>query len=272
MTDKSEKLQKAIEKQIEVMAALRHPVKGCPWDIEQDFDTIAPYTIEEAYEVYDAILHRDYAALKEELGDLVFQVAFHARMAEEAGMFDFTDVVEALNEKMVRRHPHVFGDVEFATPNEVLGNWEKLKAKEREDKIKHDDSVLAGVALPLPALSRAEKLSKRAARVGFDWANTDDVFAKLEEELAETREAIAENDTDHIEEEIGDVLFVLVNLARKLKIDPEKALRGANAKFERRFRAVEQSLKAKGRNINEASLEEMEALWVNAKLSERGEI
>jgi MazG family protein len=193
-------------------------------------------------------------------------------MAQEAGMFDFTDVIETLNEKMVRRHPHVFGDDAFATPSEVLGNWEKLKAKEREDKIKHDDSVLAGVALPLPALSRAEKLSKRAARVGFDWANTDDVFAKLEEEIAETHEAIAENDTDHIEEEIGDVLFVLVNLARKLKVDPEKALRGANTKFERRFRAVEQSLKSEGRSPKDASLDEMESLWIDAKRAERGEV
>ncbi len=260
----------AISKQIEIMAQLRNKDTGCPWDIEQDFDTIAPYTIEEAYEVQDAINRRDFSGLKEELGDLLFQVAFHSRMAEENEMFDFADVAHSLNEKMIARHPHVFGENEFANASQVLDNWEKLKSKERAQKISEDKSVLAGVALNLPALTRALKLSKRAARVGFDWGHTNDVFAKLDEELKETSEAINESDTTHIEEEIGDCLFVLVNLARKCHIDPEKALMGANSKFERRFRAIENALNAKGRDIHDSNLEEMEALWIEAKLNERG--
>lgn len=269
MKTNSERLQKALLKQIEIMAALRHPEDGCPWDIVQDFKTIAPYTIEEAYEVADAIQKQDFKALKEELGDLVFQVAFHARMAQEAGYFDFVDVVEGLNEKMVRRHPHVFGENDFASPNEVAENWEKLKAKEREEKLKHDNSILADVALPLPALSRAWKLSKRAARVGFDWPNSVAIFEKLEEEINETKEAIVEYDKNHIEEEIGDCLFVLTNLARKFDIDPENALKLTNEKFERRFRAIENALAKEGKNVNDASLDEMEKLWLDAKLRER---
>lgn len=264
-----ERLLQAIEKQIEIMARLRNKESGCPWDIVQDFDTIAPFTIEEAYEVQDAINRRDFQALKEELGDLLFQVAFHARMAEESEVFDFVDVAESLNDKMIRRHPHVFGNVDFESPTQVLENWEKLKTIERKTKIENDKSVLADVALNLPALTRALKLSKRAARVGFDWSEIDHVFEKLNEEISETKEAISENDPKHIEEEIGDCLFVLVNLARKCDIDPEKALMGANQKFERRFRAVENALNSMNKDIAATNLEEMEELWVNAKLAER---
>lgn len=272
MENDKKRLEKAIEKQIEIMAALRNPDGGCPWDLKQDFDTIAPYTVEEAYEVQDAIMQRDFNGLREELGDLVFQVAFHSRLAEEAGLFNFTEVVEGLNEKMVRRHPHVFGNQDIATPTEVLKNWEKLKAKEREDKLKGDNSVLAGIALPLPALTRAEKISKRAARVGFDWDNVAQIFDKLNEEVAETKEAIEENDPKHIEEELGDVLFVIVNLARKLKIDPEQALKGANAKFERRFRFIEDALQKDGKSPEDSNVDEMEKLWGDAKLMERSGI
>ncbi len=268
MSDNS-RLYSALVKQIEIMAKLRNKDTGCPWDIVQDFDTIAPYTIEEAYEVQDAINRRDFGALKEELGDLLFQVAFHSRMAEESQMFDFADVTEALNQKMIDRHPHVFGGSDFATPSQVLDNWEKLKSKEREAKIANDPSVLADVALNLPALTRALKLSKRAARVGFDWAVIDDVFEKLEEELAETKEAIIENDKNHIEEEVGDCLFVIVNLARKCGVDPEQALMNANRKFERRFRAVEKALINENKEIAKTPLQEMEDLWLKAKLSER---
>lgn len=267
--NKSQNLLAAIEKQIEIMAALRTPKTGCPWDLEQDFDTIAPFTIEEAYEVADAIKKRDFMALKEELGDLIFQVAFHSRMAEEAQLFDFTDVVEALNKKMVDRHVHVFGETDLSTPEEVLKNWENLKAKERDNKIKNDKSVLADVAITLPALSRAWKLSKRAARVGFDWQELDQIFEKLEEELKETKEAIEEKDNSHIEEEIGDCLFVLANLARKCDIDPEKALRLANDKFERRFRSIEIELEKIGKSPETSNIDEMEELWIKAKIIER---
>lgn len=269
MQNEDEKLFAAIKRQIEIMAALRHPDNGCPWDIVQDFDTIAPYTIEEAYEVHDAIQKRDFKALKEELGDLVFQVAFHARMAQEAKMFNFTDIVNDLNEKMISRHPHVFGENEFTNPAEVIENWENLKAKERLEKIKNDNSILADVAISLPALSRAWKLSKRAARVGFDWPDANEIFKKLDEEVKETKEAIEENDIAHISEEIGDCFFVLANLARKFDIDPEASLRNTNVKFERRFRAIEIALEKQGKNPKEASLEEMEKLWLDAKLSER---
>lgn len=266
---KSERLKAAIEKQIEIMAALRAPVGGCPWDIVQDFKSIAPYTIEEAYEVADAIEKEDFSALKEELGDLVFQVAFHSRMAEEASLFDFCEVVESLNAKMIARHPHVFGDNVFANPNEVIDNWEKLKANERAVKINNDKSILADVALSLPSLLRALKLSKRAARVGFDWSENSQIFDKLNEEIEETKEAISENDKAHIEEEIGDCLFVLANLARKNDIDPESALKKANIKFERRFRSIEAALEKLGKTPQTSNIDEMEALWLEAKLSER---
>jgi ATP diphosphatase len=254
---------------LDIMARLRDPQSGCPWDVAQTFGTIAPYTIEEAYEVADAIRRGAMDELKGELGDLLFQVVFHARMAEEANAFSFADVVAALNEKMIRRHPHVFGDQEIATAAAQTENWETIKAAERAARIADDPSVLANVPLALPALMRAEKLTKRAARVGFDWPTLDAVFDKLAEEIAETREAVAENDSDHVAEEIGDMLFVLANLARKAGVDPEEALRGANAKFERRFRHVEARLAADGRAPAEAGLDAMEALWLEAKALER---
>lgn len=265
------KLYELIQKQIEIMAALRTPIIGCPWDLEQSFDTIAPYTIEEAYEVADAINRKDFSDLKEELGDLFFQIAFHSRMAEEAELFKFEDVVETLNNKMIARHPHVFKtDTELGSAFEVLQNWEKLKAQEREAKNSSDKSILSGIANNLPALTRAEKISKRAARVGFDWENTKQIFDKLNEEINETKEAIDSNDKNHIEEEIGDMLFVLVNLARKLSIDPEKSLRNANLKFEKRFRFIETELAKIDKTPETSDIEEMESLWLKAKISERG--
>jgi ATP diphosphatase len=254
---------------IAVMASLRTPGTGCPWDLEQTFETIAPYTIEEAYEVSDAIHRGSIADFKSELGDLLFQVLFQSRIAEEKGLFSIGDVAQGLADKMIQRHPHVFGDQIIPTAEAQLMNWETLKAQERAEKIKDDPSVLADVPLALPALMRAEKLTKRAARVGFDWATLDDVMAKLAEEIGETREAIAEADAEHIAEEIGDVLFVVSNLARKLKVDPEQALRGTNAKFERRFRWVEAALRDLGKTPEQSDLAEMDALWNAAKVAER---
>ena len=252
-----------------VMRALRDPAHGCPWDVQQDFATIAPYTIEEAYEVADAIERGRMDDLREELGDLLFQVVFHAQMASESGHFGFDDVAAAITDKMVRRHPHVFGSAEERDAESQTRAWEAQKAEERARKGGDDVSVLADVPLALPALTRAEKIMKRAARVGFDWPTLEGVFAKIDEELAETREAVGEGDADHIAEEIGDLLSTVVNLARKLDVDPEAALRGANAKFERRFRSIEQALDAKGRSPAEATLDEMEAFWLDAKTAER---
>jgi nucleoside triphosphate diphosphatase len=255
---------------LDVMARLRDRDQGCPWDREQTFATIAPYTIEEAYEVADAIARGDLAGLREELGDLLFQVLFHARMAEEDGTFDFADVAQGLADKMIRRHPHVFGsDAVSQTRAAQTETWETLKAAERAAKLKTDPSALADVPVALPALARAEKLTKRAARVGFDWPSLNEVFDKLDEEIAETREAIASGDGAHVAEEIGDMLFVLANLARKADVDPEAALRAANAKFERRFRAIERLLAAQGKSAATTSLEEMEALWTAVKREER---
>ncbi|KQX20353.1 MULTISPECIES: nucleoside triphosphate pyrophosphohydrolase [unclassified Sphingomonas] len=235
----------------DIMARLRDPGTGCPWDIEQDFRTIAPYTIEEAYEVADAIERGDMAALRDELGDLQLQVVFHARMAEERGAFTLQDVLDSIGAKMVRRHPHVFGD--GTSPG-----WEEIKAAERAGT-SEDDSALAGVASALPALLRAEKLQKRAARTGFDWPDPDGALAKVEEEIAEVSEATS---AEHRAEEIGDLLFAVVNWSRKLGIDPEAALRQANAKFERRFRSMEEMA---GEAFTGLSLDEKEALWVRAK-------
>jgi tetrapyrrole methylase family protein/MazG family protein/ATP diphosphatase len=259
----------ALERLLAIMDALRNPVTGCPWDLEQTFETIAPYTIEEAYEVADAIAQKNMAALKEELGDLLFQVVFHARLAEEQGAFGFGDVVVTLCDKMVARHPHVFDDQIIESAQAQTQNWETIKAQERALKMASDNSVLADVPLALPALMRAEKLAKRAARVGFDWPNVEEVFDKLEEETAEAREALLEGDRSHVEEEIGDMLFVLANLARKADVDPELALRGANSKFERRFRWIEAALKSRGSSPSQSSLEEMERLWLQAKAHER---
>lgn len=254
---------------IDIMAALRAPVGGCPWDKAQTFATIAPYTIEEAYEVADAIARADMASLKEELGDLLFQVVFHAQIGAEQGLFDFEAVAETLCDKMIARHPHVFADTQLTTADQHLVNWEALKQAERLAKIKDDPSVLADIPHALPALTRAEKLSKRAARVGFDWPSVAEVFEKLTEEIAETQEAIAEADQAHIEEEIGDMLFVVANLARKTKVDPELALRNANLKFERRFRWIETQLAKAGSSPAQSDLEEMERLWGLAKQAER---
>ena len=255
----------AIDKLLAIMARLRDPQHGCPWDREQDFATIAPYTIEEAYEVGDAIERGDMAALKDELGDLLFQVVFHARMAEEAGLFAFDDVAAAISEKMVRRHPHVFGDAEIASVAAQNEAWEAHKAKERAAQ-GGDDSVLDGVALAYPALLRAAKVSRRATRTGFDWPDARAVIPKLAEEIAEIEaELDAGGDNARLEEEMGDLLFAAVNLARKLEVEPETALRRATGKFERRFRAVE--ARAKERGVG-SDLDALEALWQEVKAEE----
>lgn len=257
-----------IARLLQVMARLRDPATGCPWDVKQDFATIAPYTIEEAYEVADAIAEGDPAALKDELGDLLFQVVFHAQMASEAGMFDFADVAAACADKMERRHPHVFAGGTLADEQAVNLAWEERKASERAAKAAaagREPSALDGIAGGLPALSRALKLQKRAARVGFDWAEAAPILDKLEEEIGELRRELASGETGRITDELGDVLFVIVNLGRHLGVDPETALRGTNAKFEHRFRYIEQQLAAGGKRPEQASLDEMEALWQAAK-------
>ncbi len=244
---------------LEVMAALRDPAAGCPWDREQSFATIAPYTIEEAYEVADAIAREDWAALPDELGDLLFQVVYHARMAEEAGAFGFAEVARAIADKMVRRHPQVFaGGAAVA--------WEGQKAAER--RARAEMGILAGVAAGLPALTRATKLTERAARVGFDWPDAGAVLEKLDEEVGELRAELPGADPARLADEVGDLLFVVANLARKLGLDAEACLRGANAKFTRRFNGVEGVLATEGRVPGEVSLVEMEALWVAVKAAE----
>jgi len=253
----------SINKLLEVMADLRDPNDGCPWDQEQDFASIAPYTVEEAYEVADAIEREDMPALKDELGDLLFQVVFHARMAEEAGLFDFDDVAAGIADKMVRRHPHVFGDAEQRAAGPQDGSWARIKAEERAEK--DDQSALAGVARALPALKRAQKLGKRAGSVGFDWPDQLGVRAKIHEELDELEVAVGTRSPENIEEEFGDVLFAVVNLARHLDVDPEKALSSANYKFERRFRDMESSVAAQGKRLTEYSLESLEREWRAAK-------
>ncbi|WBQ08891.1 nucleoside triphosphate pyrophosphohydrolase [Hyphomonadaceae bacterium ML37] len=254
---------------LSIMEALRDPDGGCPWDLEQDFKSIAPYTLEEAYEVCDAIERGDMDDLREELGDLLLQVVFHSQMAHEAGHFRFEDVAAGISDKMVRRHPHVFGDGEERDAASQTRAWEAQKAEERAEKGANDTSLLANIPLALPALVRAEKLTKRAARVGFDWPSADEVFHKLDEELGEVREAIASGDQDHVAEELGDLLFVISNLSRKLSVDPEAALRSANAKFERRFRWIEQRLAAEGKTCIDVDLDVMESHWLAAKLEER---
>ncbi len=253
---------------LEIMARLREPAAGCPWDVAQSFKTIAPYTIEEAYEVAEAAELDDVGALKEELGDLLLQVVFHSRMAEEAGTFAFDDVARAISDKMVTRHPHVFGAAEIADAAAQTIAWEELKARERAAK--GAASALDGVGPALPALTRAAKLQRRAARVGFDWPAVAPVFDKIAEEIAELNSAIAaEEGADRIEDELGDLLFSVVNLARKLHQDPEQALRRACRKFERRFRRVETLLAADGKQPGSASLDEMETMWQQAKEEER---
>jgi nucleoside triphosphate diphosphatase len=264
---------------LDIMAALRTPVTGCPWDLEQSFATIAPYTIEEAYEVVDAIERGDIADLRDELGDLLLQVVFHARMAEEAGHFDFGGVVEAVTAKLIRRHPHVFANARDLSPAEVKALWSQIKAREKHDRLEArrqagapeepPGGALAGAPLALPALTRAVKLQEKAGKVGFDWNDAHAVLAKLREETAEIEEALAAGDAEGVKGEVGDLLFVVANLARHLNVDPETALRGANAKFERRFAHIEARLGDQGRQPAEASLEEMDALWNEAKAVER---
>ncbi len=262
--------QDGIARLIAIMAQLRDPDHGCPWDIEQDFDTIAPYTIEEAYEVADAIARRDMPDLRDELGDLLLQVVYHARLAEEAGAFAFPDVVQAISDKMVRRHPHVFGDASRdKTAHEQTRDWETLKATERATR-PESASVLSGIAAGLPALTRAVKLQDRAARVGFDWPDAGAVLDKIAEETAELVEARDAGAATEIREEYGDLMFVMANLARHLAIDPEAALRDANAKFTRRFAMIEAALAAKGSTPAASTLAEMDALWDAAKRAERG--
>jgi nucleoside triphosphate diphosphatase len=261
----------AVDRLLAIMARLRDRERGCPWDRAQDFATIAPYTIEEAYEVADAIARQDMAGLKDELGDLLFQAVFHARLAEERGLFDFAAVADAISDKMVRRHPHVFGTAEIASVAAQSAAWEEHKAAERRARAVAagaPESVLDGVALALPALLRAVKIQRRAARIGFDWPAAADVFAKIAEETAELQGALADSaDPDRIEDELGDLLFAVVNLGRKLEIDAEAALRRATVKFERRFRHVE--AQARERGIG-ADLDALEALWREAKRAERG--
>jgi len=247
-----------------LMAKLRAP-GGCPWDREQSFATIAPYTIEEAYEVADAIERGDMDGLKDELGDLLFQVVFHAQMAEEAGQFAFGDVVDAIQDKMVRRHPHVFGDAGARTSAEQTEDWERIKARERAAK-PSTAGLLDDVPRTLPGLSRAVKLTKRAATVGFDWPDLEQAFAKLTEEVGELKEAIAgKADIADVQAELGDVLFVIANLARKLGVDPETAIAATNLKFAKRFRKIEEALAVKGKTTAQSSLEEMDALWTASK-------
>lgn len=258
-----------LQKLLDIMEKLRDPNDGCAWDVEQTFETIAPYTIEEAYEVAEAIDNKDMDALKDELGDLMFQAVFHARMAEEEGHFNFADVIDAISDKMIRRHPHVFGDENYRDAEEQTIAWEEQKAKERAAK--KQKSILDGVTVGLPALTRAVKLQKRAARVGFDWPNTSGVIDKLNEEMAELSEELIakKQDQEKIEEEFGDMMFVYANLARHLKIDPEQALKKANNKFTRRFNKIEQEIENKQSSFDQYSLEELEEFWTKAKKEEK---
>ena len=260
-----------IARLIEIMAALRTPGSGCPWDLEQNFETIAPYTLEEAYEVADAIARGDLQDLCEELGDLLLQVVFHARMAQEQGAFEFGDVVMAITEKLLRRHPHVFGKAQGATPDEVKMLWERIKA---EEKAKHPSppeqtKALAGVPVALPALTRALKLQAKAGKVGFDWNDPLAVLAKIREEADEIEAEIKDGLREKAAAEVGDLLFAVVNLARHLDADPEGILRLANQKFERRFGAIERALEARGKTAKDATLSEMDSLWDAAKAAEK---
>ena len=254
-----------------IMAKLRDPNEGCPWDLEQDFRSIAPYTIEEAYEVADAIERNDFADLRDELGDLLLQVVFHSQIAKEAGHFTVEDVARSINDKMIRRHPHVFEQSDGRDADGQTRAWEEIKAQERLEKASDDDvqaSALDGVAKALPALMRAEKLQKRAARTGFDWVEPKDILSKLDEETQEVTAAIESGNIEEIEDEIGDLLFVAANLARRFKLDPEIALRRANAKFERRFRAMEALAAKRQQNFSSLNLDEQDALWKAVKLEE----
>jgi len=267
---------------LHLMARLRDPQHGCPWDLRQDYASIVPHTLEEAYEVADTIARRDFPQLRDELGDLLFQVVYYSQLGREDGHFDFAQVVDGITRKLVRRHPHVFPDGDLHGPLDlprldeatIKRRWEEIKAEERAEKAAAPEqlSLLDDVPAALPALSRAAKLQKRAANVGFDWADATPVVAKIQEELDEVREAMANGQAAQVAEEVGDLLFVMVNLARHLQVDAENALRQANAKFERRFRFIEEALKAQDRTPQEASLEEMDALWDAAKVEEKGAV
>ncbi|WP_019173465.1 nucleoside triphosphate pyrophosphohydrolase [Pseudaminobacter salicylatoxidans] len=270
---------KDISRLIEIMAALRDPASGCPWDIEQNFETIVPYTIEEAYEVADAILRGDFDDLRQELGDLLLQVVYHAQMAKEIGEFDFGDVVEAVTTKMIRRHPHVFGDEQARGAGMAKGMWEAIKAEEKSEKRSarlargldpedHGSGFLDGVPIAFPALTRALKLQEKAARVGFDWKDAGPILDKIEEEIGELREAMSKGERAAVQDEFGDVLFALVNFGRHLDLDSEAALTGTNEKFRSRFHHVERALRESGRSLEEASLDQMEELWQQAKKAE----
>lgn len=260
------------------MAALRTPKTGCPWDIEQDFASVAPYTLEEAYEVADAVERNDMVDLREELGDLLLQVVFHAQMAEEQQLFDFGSVVEAITTKLIRRHPHVFGNTRDLTPEQVKELWDSIKKEEKQERAEarrkagqpeQRQRYLNDIPMQFPALVRADKLTSKAAKVGFDWPTTREVLDKIEEELGEVKEALQAGNKDSIEDEIGDLLFAVANLARHAKIDPETALRRTNAKFERRFAAIEDALVDEGRNISQSNLEEMDRIWNAVKNREK---
>jgi ATP diphosphatase len=268
MSDPTASAEAEIRRLLDIMAALRDSANGCPWDKEQTFDTIAPYTIEEAYEVADAIAQRDFAALPDELGDLLFQVVYHARMAEEAGHFAFADIAKSISDKMIRRHPHVFGEAAARDAATQTAAWEAQKSAERAARFQ--SGALAGVPVGLPALTRAVKLTSRAARVGFDWADAAQVLDKLDEEVGELRAELAAADPVRLTDEVGDLLFVLANLARKLNLDPETCLRHANDKFSRRFNAMDRGFESEARSLSALSLDEMEAGWQRVKASERG--
>ena len=252
---------------LDIMARLRHPEQGCPWDLRQDFATLIPYLIEEAYEVVDAIERNDMADLRAELGDLLLQVVFHSQLANERGLFDFEQVSESISDKLIRRHPHVFADAVFATDAERQQAWEQAKAEERRAKEKSEEtvSVLAGVAASLPALLECEKIQDRAAQHGFDWPDPPPVFDKVMEELEEVRDAWQSGDQQHIREEIGDLLLVVVNLARHLEVNAELALKESTKKFSRRFHYIEQRVASSGRNLTDCELDELDAFWHEAK-------
>lgn len=261
----------SIEQLLQIMARLRDPQSGCPWDLKQTYASIVPHTLEEAYEVADAIERGDMHDLREELGDLLFQVVFYSQIASEEGLFDFAQVAEGIAQKMLRRHPHVFGDAEYADDHALREAWEQTKAQERAGKSgEQDDSHLAGVTRALPALLRAEKLQKKAARVGFDWPDVGGAFDKTREELDEVEQALQEKDRDHLEEELGDLMFAMVNVMRLLDFKAEHSLRRANDKFERRFRRMEQMLAERGqRSLQDLNLDEMESAWEAVKREER---
>jgi ATP diphosphatase len=259
-----------IARLIEIMAALRTPGTGCPWDLEQDFSTIAPYTLEEAYEVADAIARGDLADVREEVGDLLLQVVFHARMAEERGAFDFGAVVQAITEKLIRRHPHVFGDAKGLSPKAVEGLWERIKAEEKAARHGPQEAgALAGIPVGMTALTRALKLQQKASRVGFDWNDPRAVLAKIREECDEIEAEITANERGKAADEVGDLLFAAVNLARHLDADPEAVLRATNQKFTRRFGSIEQALAEDGKSPQDSTLAEMDALWEAAKAAEK---